>query len=122
MILVVDDARTFNQCLSIKHRETFYLKPLTENQVEILRTTKKNKRFLVRSYYEAVDFVDKFGLPDMILFDHDLGNGPTGYDFLKWLCNQNLGYFEAYFHSANPIGRKNMEDYYEGYLRFLNDY
>lgn len=55
---------------------------------------------------------DKYGIPDFISFDHDFGVDennnllPTGYDFAKWLVEQdmNLDYtfphnFSFYVHS-----------------------
>ena len=51
--------------------------------------------------------------PDFISFDHDLGSGPTGYDCAKWLLtycieyNKSLPNFKV--HSANPVGRHNIE-------------
>lgn len=50
-----------------------------------------------------------------ISLDHDLGkNELTGYDFMKWLEIQvfdgNIKKIpEITFHSANPVGKKNME-------------
>lgn len=50
-----------------------------------------------------------------ISLDHDLGDGnQTGYDFLNWLEAQVfIGKWknipELKIHSANPVGRKNME-------------
>jgi hypothetical protein len=50
-----------------------------------------------------------------ISLDHDLGeNEMTGYDFLRWLESQVfLGNIKSFppikIHSANPVGRKNME-------------
>lgn len=54
------------------------------------------------------------GVTDISL-DHDLGDGnQTGYDFLNWFEAQVfIGKWkkipEMKIHSANPVGRKNME-------------
>ena len=83
-----------------------------------------------RSYAEAVAFVEEYGIPNFISFDHDLGvdeNGkllPTGYDFAKWLVEIDMdgkygGFpqdFTFYVHSANPVGKANIESYLNGYL------
>lgn len=50
---------------------------------------------------------------DYISFDHDLGTELTGYDVAKWIEERvfsgwNL-YMEYDIHSANPVGRKNIE-------------
>lgn len=49
-----------------------------------------------------------------ISFDHDLGTVKTGYDVLKWIEEKVKvdGWkvdFNMKIHSANPVGRKNME-------------
>lgn len=57
-------------------------------------------------------------LPDIevISFDHDLGEPPTktGYDVLNWIESYTVANMmcwapEFRIHSANPVGRKNME-------------
>lgn len=87
---------------------------------------------LVKSYEEAILFVKKYGIPSYISFDHDLGvdeNGnllPTGYDFAKWLVDMdidNIHKFPKNFnfnvHSANPVGRLNIESYLNNYLKSI---
>jgi hypothetical protein len=61
---------------------------------------------------------------DYISFDHDLGDGPTGYDFARWLVDRDLeqpGFIPANFsynvHSANVVGRANIEGLLDGYLK-----
>ncbi len=48
-----------------------------------------------------------------ISFDHDLGPGSTGYDVAKWIEEQaHCGKLKALtweIHSANPVGRRNIE-------------
>lgn len=70
---------------------------------------------IVRSYEEAVNHMEKHGCPRYISFDHDLGDGPTGYDVAKWIVNKAQDdenffpkYFGYYVHSQNPIGAKNI--------------
>ena len=56
-----------------------------------------------------------WNIVDVISLDHDLGEDtPTGYDVLKML--EQMAHeedrrvpFEILIHSANPVGRKNME-------------
>ena len=116
MILFLDDERDISHIISILHRETFKLDTFTENQLNILRGYRRNS-CLIRTYKEAVDFVEK-EMPEMIFFDHDLGPGKDGYDFLKFVCQKNV-FFEAYFHSANPVGRFNMKCYYKNWVKSL---
>lgn len=89
---------------------------------------------VVRSHNEFVKFIETYGLPEEISFDHDLaeehyGNEitdsmewreyhekqdreMTGYDAAKWLveyCNQfKLPLPKCYCHSMNPVGRANI--------------
>lgn len=75
----------------------------------------------VRSYDEAVQYIEEHGLPDFISFDHDLGdvvNTPerTGYTFAKYLIEYIMDHcstarFDYVVHSANPVGKANIEGY-----------
>lgn len=70
----------------------------------------------VKSYYEFVEYITNYGLPDAIGFDHDLADeGPnekTGYDAAKFLVeyclenNVDLPEFDS--QSTNPAGRENI--------------
>lgn len=66
---------------------------------------------------------------DVMSFDHDLhsyigNNEVTGYDLLKRmidLCLElDVQIPECYFHSKNPVGIKNMRQYYENAVEFQN--
>jgi len=88
---------------------------------------------IVRSFSEAVSFVMKNGVPSFISFDHDLGmkDGElleTGYDFAKWLVENDLNGvikipedFSFNVHSANPVGAKNIESYINNYIKFKKE-
>jgi len=90
------------------------------------RSPKTNHPWIVvRSYVEAVTYVREHGIPGYISFDHDLGTEESGYDFTKWLVEQDISKkykfpdnFEYNVHSANPIGRVNIEEYLKSYLDF----
>lgn len=95
-----------------------------------LRTPVDESFVIVRSFDEAVRFVQTNGVPEFISFDHDLGtdkNGwllPTGYDFAKWLVNSDLDgtiklqeSFSFKVHSQNPVGVKNIEALLNNYLK-----
>ena len=92
---------------------------------------------IVRNYDEFVNFIRKNGLPNIISFDHDLADEhyssdmhastevynknyetfqeKTGMDCAKWLvdyCLENgLQLPDYVVHSANPVGKKNIESY-----------
>lgn len=77
---------------------------------------------LVRTFQELKDlFIKTVGEEiEEISFDHDLGDGHTGYDMIRWLSG-NRNRLSRYpkktsVHSMNPIGRKRIEDY-DHYVR-----
>lgn len=82
---------------------------------------------VVRSVAAAQDMITRFGFPNYISFDHDLGDGvPTGFDLAKWLVHEDLERsvmpddFDFNVHSANPVGRDNIVGYLNNYLDFRN--
>lgn len=90
---------------------------------------------IVRNYYEFCNYIQKFGLPDFISFDHDLADEhymdvdnseyeeKTGYECAKWLvdwCLENsLSLPKFVVHSANPIGKQNIESYLNNATKHL---
>lgn len=86
---------------------------------------------IVKNYTEFVSWIERNGLPEFISFDHDLadvhyefitGEIPyegmlekTGLHCAKWLveyCMDNgVGIPPFQVHSANPVGRKNIQSY-----------
>jgi hypothetical protein len=55
----------------------------------------------------AVMMVLKHNVINMSL-DHDLGDGPTGYDFVKWMGETgNWPKYKPNVHSQNPVGAAN---------------
>ena len=49
------------------------------------------------------------GVVEELSLDHDLGEGPTGYDLCKWMAENNKWPSKSiYIHSQNPVGRNNM--------------
>lgn len=80
-----------------------------------------DKAIVCRDYKSAVAAIKKYYTPSIDLIvdlDHDLGydgldldhdhsNDPTGYDFCKYLVeNEITGRFHV--HSMNPVGAENM--------------
>ena len=88
---------------------------------------------IVRTALDFKDLVLEYGIKNIgyISFDHDINDwsGPedrrevTGYDLLRWMCDLVTTYEipKCIFHTQNPIGRNNMESYYNNYLNFIND-
>ena len=85
---------------------------------------------IVRSYDEAVAWVEKNGFPDVVSFDHDLADAHymgdfsqerTGYHFAHYLVNRDLDNhdmpddFQFFVHSMNTVGARNIKDLLEFY-------
>ena len=90
---------------------------------------------IVRSFKEAIKFIEDNNIPSYISFDHDLGIDinnlllPSGYDFAKWLIEMDLDNkykfpldFDFNVHSANPIEKHNIETLLDNYLYFKIKY
>lgn len=100
----------------------------------------ENDWVIVRNFHQFCNYLQKFGVPDFISFDHDLADfhydfkpedyenmseeemndkfgsmEKTGYECAKWLVDFCLerGYKlpDYQVHSANPVGKKNIESY-----------
>lgn len=82
---------------------------------------------IVRSFAAAVECVIKHGFPVFVSFDHDLGEGPTGKAFARWLIERDLDYgdmpseFAYDVHSQNPVGAANIRAVLESYLNFKRE-
>lgn len=81
-------------------------------------------RIHAKTYLEALHYLQyycKSGEYCVYMdFDHDLGEGKSGYDVAKWIVENNIQNIWYRVHSMNPVGRANIEqllDHY-GYKRF----
>ena len=93
---------------------------------------------IARNYAEFVKIITEKGLPEFVSFDHDLepdeivGDvmdiknckviiAKSGMDCTKWLveyCIDNKQLLPKYFvHSANPVGRDNINGYLESFTK-----
>lgn len=67
----------------------------------------------VYDYDKFVHFIEENGVPDFISFDHDLGEGKTGFDCAKFLVEYCLDHdikkINFRVHSQNPVGKENIE-------------
>lgn len=97
--------------------------------IDDLRNPKTNRDWtVVRSFEEAVEFMEKSGCPNYISFDHDLGDvgTKTGKDIANWLVEKEQILegrfipedFEFNVHSANPVGAENIAGLLKRYLEF----
>lgn len=68
---------------------------------------------VARSYKKAIDLF-KDNEVNILSLDHDLGEDeegnllPTGYDFVKYMCEYGLRANKIYIHTDNNVGRANM--------------
>lgn len=86
---------------------------------------------IVRTVEQAIEMIAVKGAPHFVSFDHDLGdNIPTGADMAKWLVEKDLDSnytflpkdFSFYVHSANPVGKKNIEGLLNQYLEHRKEF
>jgi len=96
-----------------------------------LRTPTEKFDFVVRNYDEAIEIIKKYGVPNYISFDHDLGVDDegellkSGYDLAKWIVENDLNgsyklpsNFTYKVHSQNPVGKKNIISLLNAYLKY----
>ena len=102
---------------------------------------------VVRNYDEFTKWIIENGIPDLISFDHDLGEEhmndyysqfakygyqmpdyasykeKTGLDCAKFVTTysqkMNIPLKQCVVHSANPIGARNIHSYINGYLKHM---
>lgn len=67
---------------------------------------------LAKNIDEAIELIksNKIGIMSL---DHDLGNVngeilPTGYDFVKYICENGIECDAIFIHTDNSVGRENM--------------
>lgn len=84
-----------------------------------------NAEVTVRTYDEAIAELNAMHdrIHEIILdFDHDLGEGRSGYDIAKYIVEHNIPIAGFHVHSMNPVGRANIEQLltHYGYIE-IND-
>ena len=81
---------------------------------------------IVRNYDEFVFWIRLNGVPDEVSFDHDLGDNTTetGYSAAKWLgqhcIEKDIPFPKWNVHSANPVGKANIEAYIKNVIKHQN--
>jgi len=88
---------------------------------------KDNELLLVKDYPEFIKIIkDNYkqnnALPEIISFDHDIGEDYTGKDCAKWFidfCIDNkLEIPKIKIHSLNPVGKQNIANLFSDYQKF----
>ena len=84
----------------------------------------------IYSFDEFVSYIEANGLPNVISFDHDLGNLdgvilPTGKDCANWLvnyCLDNNTEIPKYgIQSANTVGAINIDKLFKSFNKFQKE-
>lgn len=82
---------------------------------------------VARNWKETLEIVVSLGFPQMISFDHDLGeNERTGYVICQKLCEMVMNGvkmpadFDYRVHSKNPVGAENIHYYMKNFMRHHN--
>src|ERR1700693_2273671 len=80
---------------------------------------------LCRSADEAIRLIES-GAVTRISFDHDLGTETTGYDVAKRIeqlvAEGRIDLPDWQIHSANPVGRRNIEAAMQSAARFAKNF
>lgn len=90
--------------------------------IDDLRKPPDDEWIVVRSFQQAILYFNTFKCPQIISFDHDLGQGKTGYDIVKWLCDHDVktSYMNTELlinvHSSNVVGKINIILYLKNYI------
>lgn len=78
----------------------------------------------VKSYQQFLNFIRCYNRNKnmnkeelFVDFDHDLGDGKSGYDIAKYIVENNIQLYGFRIHSMNPIGVENIRSLltYYGY-------
>lgn len=96
--------------------------------IDDIRIPKNSDFIIVRSSTEAINYMKKNGCPQYISFDHDLGGADTSMIVIKWMIETDLNEiekgnkffhynFDYNIHSANPVGKENIDGYLKNYLK-----
>ncbi|MCM3109975.1 cyclic-phosphate processing receiver domain-containing protein [Lederbergia lenta] len=77
---------------------------------------------IARSMEAAVNLMNNNQI-NILSLDHDLGEDdgknllPTGYDLVKFICENGYRANKIYLHTDNPVGRENMYQTLKGAQR-----
>lgn len=83
--------------------------------------------YMARDSQEAWNLVEKYGVPSVVYFDHDLGGDDTSIRFINRLIEHDMNNdiikhpFEFVVHSANPVGVQNIKGKLDCYFAFKFD-
>lgn len=77
---------------------------------------------------DAIKFIKLNGMPDIISFDHDLGDDDTSMKIINFIINSYLDNklqindnFTYFVHSANPVGSQNIRSKLDNFLKHIRN-
>ena len=93
--------------------------------IDDIRNPKGDFDYIARNSEDAIEFMIRNGCPEFISWDHDLGGDDTSLIVVKWMIEMDLDMekefipenFKFFVHSANPVGKANIEGYLNAYLK-----
>lgn len=93
--------------------------------IDDIREPKAKFDKITRSSKETIEYLTRYGCPNYISFDHDLGGEDTAMTVVKWLVEMDLAMsgefipfdFDFNVHSANPVGAENIKGYLDSYIK-----
>lgn len=81
---------------------------------------------IARDWNEVLELVVSIGFPQMISFDHDLGDSQkTGYEIAQLLSFMVMDGvklpqdFQFRVHSKNPVGAENIRSYMNSFMKHM---
>ena len=106
-------------------RVIYWIDDLRDPKDFLVDRQKNDTVMWFKTYEEFVRAIIQFTLPDVIWFDHDLGNDKSGKDcanFLVDFCLSNaLPLPEYNSQSQNPVGKENIIKLLDSYNKFYNE-
>ena len=92
--------------------------------IDDIRTPKGVFDKITRSSVESIQYMETYGCPEYISFDHDLGGDDTAMIIVKYMVEKDLDTLGEFIpknftwnvHSANTIGSANINGYLKSYI------
>ena len=92
------------------------------NPDDFLKRDKGDTVVWIKDFSSFVSRINSMGLPDVVWFDHDLGEGKSGKDCADFLVDYCLDKGERLpeynSQSQNPVGRENILGLLDSYNKF----
>jgi hypothetical protein len=86
--------------------------------VDDRRIPQTDDTVLVTSYDEFVEYVSRYGVPDLVSFDHDLADPArekSGFACARYLVQNQIPIKHWNVHTANLVGRGDIENELRAY-------